>query len=104
VLKLEAAQWFAGIYNLNLTLPAGPQSDINVIKALTQAFFHDGGQELQINVLDAEKLRQARKDPDKYRDLVVRVAGLNARYVELSSEEQEELIRRAQAASRNLSA
>ena len=99
VLKLEAARWFTGIYNLNLTLPAGPQADVEVIRSLAEAFFHDGGQELQVSVLDAAELRRAQQDPDRYRDLVVRVAGLNARFVELSAVEQEELIRRAEAAS-----
>ena len=98
VLKLEAARWFTGIYNLNLTLPQGGQSGVNVIGPLAEAFFRDGGQELQVCVLDAEKLRRAQQDPDSYRDLVVRVAGFNARFVELSVMEQEELIRRAEMA------
>ncbi len=96
VLKLDAAVWFTGIYNLNLTLPAGPQAQPNVIQALVEAFFDDGGQELQVNVLDADTLRDAQRNPQKYQALVVRVAGLNARFVELSVEEQEELIRRAE--------
>ena len=70
-----------------------------MIRPLAEAFFHDGGQELQVNVLDAEKLRRAQQDPDRYRDLVVRIAGLNARFVELSALEQEELIQRAEAVS-----
>ncbi|MDP6778332.1 MAG: pyruvate formate lyase family protein [Candidatus Latescibacteria bacterium] len=99
VLKLDAARWFSGIYNLNLTLPGGPQSDLKVIRPLAEAFFREGDQELQISVLDATTLREAQRDPDSYRDLVVRVAGLNARFVELSALEQEQLIHRAEAAS-----
>ena len=98
VLKLDAARWFAGIYNLNLTLPSGAQSTPGVIGALTEAFFLDGGQELQINVLDSAQLRRAQEHPEACRDLVVRVAGFNARFVELSRTEQDELIRRAEAA------
>ncbi len=99
VLKLDAAQWFTGIYNLNLTLPAGAQAHPTVIRGLAEAFFHGGGQELQVNVLDANTLRKARVHPERYQGLVVRVAGLNARFVELSAEEQDELIRRAEMAS-----
>ncbi len=99
VLKLQAVKWFSGIYNLNLTLPGGPQSELKVIRPLAEAFFREGGQELQISVLDAATLRHAQQDPDSHRDLVVRVAGLNARFVELSALEQEELINRAEAAS-----
>ncbi|HPO89522.1 MAG TPA: pyruvate formate lyase family protein [Victivallales bacterium] len=98
VLKLEATRYFPGIYNLNITLPAGAQSSPHIIQALTTAFFKDGGQELQINVLDAEILRDAQRNPAKYQNLVVRIAGLNARFIELSIVEQEELIRRAEFA------
>lgn len=99
VLKLDAAQWFPGIYNLNLTLPAGRQAAPPVLRALGEAFFRDGGQELQVSVLDAGRLRAAQQHPDQHGDLVVRVAGLNARFVELSRVEQDELIRRAEQAA-----
>jgi len=99
VLKLNAARDLAGIYNLNLTLPGGAQSSPQVLRALCEAFFLDGGQELQINVLDAAKLREAQQHPERFGDLVVRIAGLNARFVELSRLEQDELIRRAEAAA-----
>lgn len=98
VLKLEAPKHFAGIYNLNITL-SGTQGRADVISALSDAFFADGGQELQLNVLDADLLRSAMADPRRYRDLVVRVAGLNARFVELSPAEQQELIDRAEQAA-----
>jgi len=57
-----------------------------------------GGQELQLAVLDAEALREARAHPDRRPDLIVRVAGFNARFGELSTVEQDELIARAEAA------
>jgi formate C-acetyltransferase len=95
VLKLRAGEWFSGIYNLNLTLPP-EQGTPQIVRWLAEGFFQDGGQELQIAVLDPERLRAAQADPDAHRDLVVRVAGLNARFVELSRLEQEELIARAE--------
>lgn len=97
VLKIDAARHFAGIYNLNLTLPFGLTTP-PVVRALVEAFFADGGQELQINVLDPARLRAALADPTGHRDLVVRVAGLNARFVELSPAEQQEILRRAELA------
>jgi len=98
VLKLDGRRHFRGIYNLNLTL-SGRQASTGVIDALARAFFADGGQELQINVLDPDRLRAALADPRRHRDLVVRVAGLNARFVELSPAEQEEILRRAEQAA-----
>ena len=97
VLKLDARRRFAGGTNLNLTLPAG-QADPAILSALIEGFFDGGGQELQVAVLHADTLRAARADPQRFADLVVRVAGLNARFVELSAAEQDELIRRAEEA------
>ena len=56
-----------------------------------------GGQEIQVAVLNAEKLKAAKENPDAFQDLVVRIAGLNARFVELSAKEQDEIIRRAES-------
>lgn len=97
VCKLDAASGFGGGYNLNLTL-AGDQTDPAVVAALTEGFFAGGGQELQINVLSAAALRAAKAEPTRFSDLVVRVAGLSARFIELSELEQDELIARAEAA------
>jgi formate C-acetyltransferase len=96
VLKIDASRYYRGGYNLNLTLSTATASQ-EVVLALVEAFFGDGGQELQVNVLDAAGLRDAQQNPERYRDLVVRVAGFSARFVDLSLAEQEEIIRRAEA-------
>ena len=43
--------------------------------------FQKGGQELQINVVDSATLRAAQKNPEQYRDLVVRIAGFSEFFV-----------------------
>lgn len=98
VLKIDYPRHYRGGYNLNLTLP---KSDARpeVLLALVEAFFSQGGQELQINCLDADMLREAQRNPEKYQNLVVRVAGFCARFVDLSPEQQEEMIARAEALS-----
>tara|TARA_B100000609_G_scaffold195746_1_gene190162 strand:- start:471 stop:656 length:186 start_codon:yes stop_codon:yes gene_type:complete len=53
---------------------------------------------LQFNVFDSIKLEDAQKHPEHHRDLVVRIAGLNARFIELSANEQAEIISRAKYA------
>ena len=101
--KMDAAACWPGGYNLNLTLPAGPLTGPAVaakIVALIDAFFDNGGQELQINCLNAATLHQAKLHPEAYPDLLVRVAGFNALFAKLSGVEQDELIRRAEAAER----
>lgn len=76
------------------------RTDANVeqFEAMVKAFFKQGGQHLQINVVDAETLRDAQRHPEKYQDLIVRVTGYSARFVELTFSTQEELIRRTEMA------
>lgn len=98
VLKLRPATYWPGGTNLNLTLPpirTGDDAGVGNLEAMVEAFFSNGGQELQINCLDARRLREARKRPDQHRDLLVRIAGFNAIFVDLSPVEQDELIERA---------
>ena len=51
---------------------------------------------MQFNVVSSAMLREAQANPDKYRYLVVRVAGYSAYFVELDRELQEEIIRRTE--------
>lgn len=97
VLTLNAAN-FRGGYNLNLTLPHSAAQP-EVLGALVDSFFKRGGQELQVNVIDSATLRAAMAEPARYGDLVVRVAGFSARFVDLSPLEQAELLARAEAQS-----
>jgi formate C-acetyltransferase len=97
VLKIESPRFYGGGYNLNLTLLAADTRP-DTLDALITGFFRAGGQELQVNVLDAATLRDAQRSPARYPDLVVRVAGLSARFVDLPTVEQDELIQRAESA------
>jgi len=98
VLKLDAARYYRGGYNLNVTLPKRNATP-DALLALIEGFFGQGGQELQINCFDAATLRAARENPERYSDLVVRFAGFSARFIDLSPAEQQELIERAEAAA-----
>ena len=96
VLKLTYAEHWPGGCNLNTTLPpATDENSIANLQALVEAFLAHGGQELQIGCLDADMLREARRNPDSHKDLLVRVAGFNAFFVKLSPAQQDELIARA---------
>jgi formate C-acetyltransferase len=54
------------------------------------------GIELQANVVDAATLREAQKNPEENADLIIRVAGYSARFVELAREMQDDLIARTE--------
>ena len=64
------------------------------LMALLRAYGKVGGTALQINVIDANTLREAQKHPDEYRNLLVRVTGYNAYFVGLGKEIQDEIIAR----------
>lgn len=60
-----------------------------------KGFVDLGVMTMQISMVDEETLRDAQEHPEKHSNLMVKVAGYSARFVELGAEEQEELIRRA---------
>ena len=64
----------------------------NTCSDLVETYFSLGGQHLQINIVNAETLRAAQREPDKYRGLVVRVTGYSAYFVALDRQSQDLLI------------
>ena len=78
--------------------PAVFRTEENVRKfaALNRAYFQQGGFHVQYNIIDAETLKEAQKNPDEYRDLVVRVAGYSALFTELDTATQNDIIRRTE--------
>jgi formate C-acetyltransferase len=64
--------------------------------SLLDTYFEKGGFQVQFNVLDTETLKLAQTQPENHRDLVVRVAGYSAFWVELSPVVQDEIISRTE--------
>lgn len=61
---------------------------------LLETHFELGGTEININILDKQKVLEAHKDPSKYPDLVVRVTGFSAYFASLSPQMREVVVRR----------
>lgn len=61
---------------------------------LAKAYFAGGGQQLSINVLDRETLKAAQKEPEKYKNLIVRVGGYSEYFWKLTKELQQNVIDR----------
>ncbi len=99
VAKLDAAKsWQCG-YQVNIRFHAGliaNASQREKLRAMLTVYFQKGGQELQINVVDSATLRAAQKNPEQYRDLVVRVAGFSEFFVNLTPDIQNEIIARTE--------
>ncbi len=64
------------------------------LREMTKTFFENGGMEVQYNIVSADVLRKAQANPEEYKDLIVRIAGYSAYFIELSKDCQNDLIRR----------
>ncbi len=69
---------------------------IDKITRLIRSYFKMDGHHIQFNVVTAETLRQAQQEPEKYRDLIVRVAGYSDYFNDLGKDLQDEIIRRTE--------
>ena len=64
--------------------------------ALIRAYFDQKGSHMQFNVVSRETLLDAQKNPEKYKHLVVRVAGYSALFTTLSRSLQDDIINRTE--------
>lgn len=86
-----------GPLNLKLHPSAVSGEDgLEAMCALLKTYMQKGGMQLQVNVLDAETLKKAQQEPDKYRSLCVRVTGYSAFFVEMGKKAQDEMIKRTE--------
>ncbi len=65
---------------------------IQNLGALIRSYFSLGAFHVQFNTISTETLRKAQKEPEMYRDLLVRVAGYSTQFINLSPEMQEAII------------
>ena len=72
------------------------QNRINKLAHLIRAYFEMNGHHIQFNVVSADTLRAAQKNPEKYRNLIVRVAGYSDYFVNLELVLQDEIIKRTE--------
>lgn len=99
VTKLDATA-FCGDAALDLgLLPSAVSGDdgLEAMFGLLMTFINRGGHALHINVFDAETLRDAQKNPDKYQDLQIRVCGWNVLWNNINKTEQDGFIRQAES-------
>ena len=97
VAKVPFDRITGGPLNLRMHPSAVEGEDgLEVMCALFKTYMEKGGMQLQVNVVDAETLRDAQKNPEKYRTLCVRVTGYSAFFVEMGRKAQNELIARTE--------
>ena len=99
VTKIDLAQFPNGtVLDIMLHPSAvGGEAGIRTIIALIQSHFAQGGMAIQFNIFDADTLREAQRQPERYVSLQVRVCGWNVRFTNLRPEEQDMFIAKAEA-------
>jgi pyruvate formate-lyase/glycerol dehydratase family glycyl radical enzyme len=70
------------------------QQKLDNLLSLIKTFFDRGGWHIQFNILNADDLIDAKKHPEKWRNLIVRIAGYSAFFVDLAPNLQDEIIAR----------
>lgn len=95
--KMDHAATGGTLLNLKFTpkLLEGDEG-IDNLAHLVRTYFSLGGHHIQFNVVKVETLLEAQKDPDRFRDLIVRVAGYSDYFCDLSRALQDEIIARTE--------
>ena len=72
------------------------EKGLNAVVKLIRTYFKLDGHHIQFNVVSADTLRDAKKHPEKYGDLIVRVAGYSDYFCHLNEKLQDEIIKRTE--------
>ena len=70
--------------------------DLKKLVSLIRAYFGMGGHHIQFNIVDTQTLLDAQKQPDEYKDLLVRVAGYSDYFNDMTEQLQNEIIARTE--------
>ena len=82
------------ILNVRIARNVEGSEGIRKLANIIRGFFKLGGWHTQINMVSTQTLREAQKNPEKYRDLMVRVAAYCALFTRLHPDVQEDIIDR----------
>lgn len=85
---------FLGGTSVNVKINKGVSTE--KIVALIKGYLKTHGSQLQFNIVDAETLKKAQKNPEQYKDLLVRIGGYSDFFVTIPKELQDEIISRSQ--------
>ncbi|MGA2499583.1 MAG: pyruvate formate lyase family protein, partial [Tepidisphaeraceae bacterium] len=95
--KMDHLRTGGTLLNMKFT-PAllADEPSIDRLTSLVRSYFRMDGHHVQFNVVKADTLRQAQKNPESHRDMIVRVAGYSDYFCDLSAALQDEIIARTE--------
>jgi len=95
--KIDFEQWKAAIFNQMLTAASVEgEAGLKKFQSYIETAMNLGLDMIQFNVLNKDQLRDAQVHPKEYENLVVRVSGFNAHFVDLTKFVQDAFIDRSQ--------
>lgn len=93
VSSLDVNNMAGAVYNLKLSHDLMSQHK-DMVKELLKTYFSSGGSQIMISVINQEELKDAMIHPEKYPNLIVRVGGFSAKFIDLSPLVQKEIVSR----------
>ncbi|MBA7640177.1 Trans-4-hydroxy-L-proline dehydratase [subsurface metagenome] len=95
--KIDHVEILGGItFNLRIDPAVFRDGNMQRMAAMVRSFIDQKIFHMQVNIVSSDTLRAAQKEPEKYRDLVVKVAGYNAFFTQLSDSLQDTIIARTE--------
>ena len=95
--KIDHTKIRGGLHNMKLhPLAVKGIEGSKKLLALVKSYFRYPAFQIQFNIVDSRMLKDAQLHPENYRDLIVRVAGFSAFFVELSKSIQDQIIERTE--------
>lgn len=92
--KLDTSIHAGGNQNIKLSVEFFTQNSFSTVKSIISTFFDMGGQQINLSVVNQQDLEEAMINPEKYENLVVRVGGFSARFVNLEPDVQKDILSR----------
>jgi len=95
IAKLPLNRFNSGAPNVRIQRKLVADEDgLATLMSLLRTFFDMGGMQVQLSVADTDELRSAQLNPEEHRDLMVRITGYSAVFVDMCKNAQDEIIRR----------
>jgi len=95
--KIDQVPYQASLMNMKF-LPSSLKTpeDLRKLSFLIRTYFSRNGKHIQFNVVNKETLLKAQENPERHKDLIVRIAGYSAYFVQLGKPMQNEIIGRTE--------
>ncbi|MFC1907304.1 glycine radical domain-containing protein, partial [Chloroflexota bacterium] len=93
---LDGVKYSSTHFNMKFHPTALKGQGAKKLLSLIKTYFDLGGYHIQFNCVSSETLKEAQLDPEKHKQLIVRVAGFSAYFVYLDQDLQDEIIKRTE--------